>query len=254
MKISVITAVYNNLSMIKSALESVKSQSYTDIEYIVIDGSSTDGTKEFLDQNIQHITTFISEPDNGIYDALNKGIKLATGDIICFLHADDVYSDNDVLKEVANHFKNNKVDSVYGNLVYVSKDDINNVVRYWKSGEFSRSKLNFGWMPPHPAFFVKKEIYEKYGFFDTTYTIAADYDFILRILGTKNLSTSYIDRTLYKMRLGGVSNRNIKSIIMKSREDYKALKKNNVGSVFTLIFKNISKIPQFIISNFEFLT
>ena len=247
MKVSIITAVYNNKEMIEKALLSVQSQNYPNIEHIVIDGASTDGTLDIINQYSSEISNIISEPDKGIYDALNKGIKNATGDIICFLHADDFFADKNVISDVVAKFEECKTDSVYGNLEYVSKNDISNIVRVWNSGSFSLKKLHNGWMPPHPAFFVKKEVYDKYGFFDDSFRIAADYDFILRVLGKYkiSISISYLPKVLYKMRVGGVSNRNLKTIIQKSKEDYRAIKKNGIGGLGSLIIKNISKVPQF---------
>ena len=211
-KVSVITAVYNNKDMIESALLSIQSQTYQNIEHIVIDGVSTDGTLEIVNNYKSKISILISEPDEGIYDALNKGISHATGDIICFLHADDFFAHKNVIAHVVEAFEKYQVNSLYGDLEYVSKDDTTNVVRYWKSGEFHYKKIAKGWMPPHPAFFVKRNVYEKYGTFDTSFAIAADYDFVLRVLGKNRISTAYLPEVLYKMRVGGVSNRSLTNI------------------------------------------
>jgi len=246
MKISVITAVYNNKETIRDALNSVLEQTYKDIEYIVIDGASTDGTLEIIKEYEDKIDTVVSEKDGGIYDALNKGISNATGDIICFLHSDDIYADKDVLSKVNNVFEKEQVDSIYGDLVYVKKENINKVVRYWKSGEFKQKKLQNGWMPPHPTFFVKREVYEKYGSFDTSFKIAADYDTVLRFLGVEKITTTYLPEVLIKMRLGGASNRSLENLKKKTKEDIKALKKNKIGGYRTILMKNISKLPQFL--------
>ncbi len=251
-KISVITAVYNNKETIVDALESVLSQSYHNVEHIVIDGGSTDGTVELVRAFGDKIEKFVSEPDGGIYDALNKGISLATGDAVGFLNSDDVYAHDRVLEKIARAFQYEGVDSVYGDLNYVKRDDVSKVVRHWKSHEFSRNKLRTGWMPPHPTFYVRRKIYEKYGGFDTSFKIAADYDSILRFLGLNHISTTYIPEVLVQMRLGGVSNRNIRSILQKSIEDYKALKKNAMGGrrgiqgKRTVFMKNFSKVSQFV--------
>ncbi len=245
MKVSIITAVYNCVDLIGGVINSVKDQSYPEIEYIVIDGASTDGTVDVIKKNISQIDKYISEPDSGIYEALNKGVKIATGDIVCFLHSDDFFDNTDVIKDIVEIFKKENVDSVYGDLAYVSKNDITKVVRRWKSGIYTEKKLKKGWMPPHPAFFVKKSVYDKYGLYDTSFYISADYDFILRILGKKKISTYYYPKTLYKMRMGGVSNRNLKTIALKSKEDFIALNKNEIGGLGSLIVKNISKIQQF---------
>ncbi len=245
MTISIITSVYNNKGTISEAIESVLSQTYDDIEYIVVDGSSTDGTVDVIEQYVDKITTFVSEPDKGIYDGLNKGIALATGDVVGFLHSDDLFEDKHVVEKIAEAFKKMHVDSVYGDLTYVSKEDTSNVVRFWKSGLFTMSKLKKGWMPPYPTFYVKREVYEKYGAFDTSFKIAADYDSILRFLGKEQISTHYIPEVLVKMRVGGASNKSIKNLVLKSKEDLRAMRNNGVGHMGSLFVKNASKIPQF---------
>ena len=241
MKVSIITSVFNNEKHIEDAINSVLNQTYKNIEYIIIDGNSTDNTKKIIEKYLDKIDVFISEPDKGIYDGLNKGIKNATGDIIGFLHSDDIYYDNKVIEKVVNNFNEN-IDGVYGDLVYIKE---NKVIRYWKSGEFNIEKLKKGWMPPHPTLFLKKSIYDKYGLFDLDFKIAGDYDFILRVL-KNNLNLKYIPEVLYKMRVGGASNKNIKNIIQKSKEDLKALHKNQIGGFDVLFKKNISKIGQFV--------
>jgi glycosyltransferase len=246
MKVSIITSVWNNKNTIEDAIKSVLSQNYSDIEYIVVDGASSDGTIEVIKKYEYKISTFVSEKDKGIYDGLNKGVELATGDIIGFLHSDDIYADKNIISEVVEAFEKNNTDSIYGDLVYVDKEDTNKVFRYWKSGDYSFKKLTNGWMPPHPTFFVKKEFYDRYGKFDLSFGIAADYDFMLRMLGKYKITTSYLPKVLYKMRVGGASNRSIKNIIQKSREDIKALKNNNIGGIHTIVMKNLSKIPQFL--------
>ena len=249
LKVSIITSVWNNEATIEDAIKSVLSQNYSDIEYIVVDGASKDGTVNIIKKYEDKISTFVSEKDKGIYDGLNKGVSLATGDIIGFLHSDDIYADENIITEVVEAFKKNNTDSIYGDLVYVDKHDTSKIFRYWKSGEYSFKKLCNGWMPPHPTFFVKREFYEKYGKFDLGFGIAADYDFMLRMLGKYKISTSYLPKVLYKMRVGGASSRSLKNIIQKSREDIKALKNNGIGGIHTIIMKNISKIPQFLFKN-----
>ena len=241
MKVSIITSVFNNEKHIEDAINSVLSQTYSNIEYIIIDGNSKDNTKKIIEKYLDKIDIFVSEPDKGIYDGLNKGILKATGDIIGFLHSDDIYYNNKVIEKVVKAFKKD-IDGVYGDLVYI-KD--NKVIRYWKSGEFSIEKLKKGWMPPHPTLFLKKSIYEKYGLFDLNFKIAGDYDFILRIL-KNNINLKYIPEILYKMRVGGASNKSLKNILQKSNEDLKALYKNNIGGIDVLFRKNFSKITQFI--------
>lgn len=246
MKISIITVVWNNKDTIKDAIESVLNQTYQDIEYIVVDGASSDGTVEIVKSYGDKISKFISERDKGIYDGLNKGISLASGDIIAFLHSDDLYENNIIVEDIVKEFfKDSSLDGVYGDLIYTYKNDISKILRYWKSKDFDKSLLSKGWMPAHPTLFLKKEIYEKFGKFDLDFKIAADYDFMLRVL-KNNIKVKYLPKVLYKMRVGGESNKNLPNIIKKSKEDLKALRKNQIGGYKTLFIKNFSKISQFI--------
>jgi glycosyltransferase involved in cell wall biosynthesis len=245
LKISVVTAVFNRRETIAGAIDSVLYQSYAGVESIVIDGASTDGTLSVLEPYRSRLGVFISEPDLGIYDALNKGINHATGDVIGFLHADDVFENNEVLAKVAKAFEDPSVEAVYGDLVYVRHDDINQVIRYWKSGHFDKAALSRGWMPPHPTFYVRQSVYERLGGFDTRYCIAADYDTVLRFLGVGKIHAFYIPEVLVRMRAGGISNRSLKTIARKSIEDFKVLRSNHVGGLLTLLFKNFIKVNQF---------
>lgn len=245
-RISVVTAVYNNRETIAAALDSALGQARADVEVIVIDGGSTDGTLEVLKPYGDRVGALVSEPDRGIYDALNKGIQRASGDVIGFLHSDDLLADNTVLSRVAAAFTDTRVGAVYGDLVYVRKDDPGSVVRYWRAGEFSRRRLAWGWMPPHPTLYVRRSVYERTGGFDTSYRIAADYDYILRLLGRGGVGVRYIPEVLVKMRTGGVSNRTLHNILRKSIEDWRALRHNQVGGVGALAWKNLSKLPQFL--------
>jgi glycosyltransferase len=248
MKISIITAVFNGKSTIEEAIKSLSGQTYKNVEHIVVDGGSADGTLDVIERYRGKIAKIISEPDRGIYDALNKGIRLASGDAIGILHGDDLYAHDKVLGKVASVFENRNLDSCYGDLEYVSKEDSNKVIRYWKSSTFRPGKFKYGWMPPHPTFFVKREIYEKYGLFNTGFRIAADYELMLRFLEKHRISTHYIPEVFIKMRLGGASNRSLKNMFIKSSEDYKAWKVNNLnGGLHTILLKNFSKIPQFFI-------
>jgi glycosyltransferase len=246
--VSIITAVKNNKEFIEDAIKSVLGQTYPNIEYIVIDGSSTDGTFDIIKKYQSKISKCISEPDNGIFDALNKGIKNSTGDIICFLHSDDILANDKVIEKIAHWFISTNADVVYSDLVYVSKKNINKVIRYWKAGKFSAKSLKFGWMPPHPAMFVKRSLYDKYGLFDIGLKIASDYDIILRLLKNSPDTIFYTQEVFVKMRLGGKSNRSFKNIMLKSKEDYRALRNNGFSSpAFTLFFKNVRKLNQFLI-------
>ncbi|MBN2892358.1 MAG: glycosyltransferase [Bacteroidales bacterium] len=241
MKISIITATFNCESTIEKALLSVAEQTYSNIEHIIIDGASSDNTISIVEK-FHHVSKIISEKDEGIYFALNKGILMAEGDVIGFLHADDFFAENNVISEIVEKFS--FADAVYGDLDYVSSGDNLKIVRHWVAGIFSENKLKKGWMPPHPTFFAKKSLYEENGLFDTNFKISADYDLMLRFL-CKNISVVYLPKVLVKMRVGGVSNKSLKNILLKSKEDFKAIRKNKIGGVFTLLNKNISKLSQF---------
>ena len=202
-----------------------------------------------LTDSIKDKLKIVSEPDQGIYEALNKGIKFASGDVISFLHSDDFYADECVLKNVADKFEESKSDSVYGDLQYVRKNNIGKIVRHWESGDFDLRKLKNGWMPPHPSFFVKKKVYKKHGDFDLSFKIAADYDFMMRVLFKGQISASYLPEVCVKMRVGGESNRSIRNVIRKTKEDFRAIKNNDLGGLSTLLCKHMRKIPQFISQN-----
>lgn len=246
MKISIITAVKNGAATIESCIRSVLAQTYEEIEYIIIDGGSGDGTLEIIAKYKDKIAKVISGPDNGIYYALNKGIKSASGDIIGILHSDDFYAHNRIIENVADVFKRENVDSCFGDLQYVSEKNPAKIIRYWKASPYAFEKFKYGWMLPHPTFFIKKLVYEKFGCFNTDFKIAADYELMLRLLVKSGTSTYYIPEVIVKMRMGGLSNRNLINLFIKSYEDYKAWKVNNLKSNFSIILlKNLIKIPQF---------
>ncbi|PSU50942.1 glycosyl transferase [Photobacterium frigidiphilum] len=249
MKVSIITATYNSAKTIRDTLLSLESQSYSDIEYIIIDGASKDNTLKVINNISSRVTTIISESDKGIYDALNKGIATATGDVVGFLHSDDLFAYPDAIKDIVAQFDTDKCQAVYGDLEYVAQDDTNKVIRLWKSGQYTRSKLKNGWMPPHPTFYMKRELYENFGSFDLSFKIAADYDSLLRYLWANNVSMSYVPKVVMKMRVGGASNRDLRNIIIKTKEDIKALKNNQLFWPQAILIKNLSKIPQFIIKS-----
>ena len=246
MTISIITATYNASQTIEAAIKSVINQTYPHIEFIIIDGGSTDGTLKLIDRYKPFIRHFVSEPDNGIYDALNKGIKLATGDVIGFLHADDLFDNDSTVDTVMEMMSDEKITGVYGDLEYVQHQDPDKVIRYWESKPFKFNLLKTGWMPPHPTLFVRKSTYDTIGLFNAKYKIAADYDFILRCFTNPHYTFKYLPMVITRMRVGGESNKSIKNILLKSKEDLQALKQNKIGGVFTLLWKNISKLPQFI--------
>lgn len=245
MKISVITATYNSAQTLKDTIKSLNIQDYPDIEYIIVDGVSTDSTLKIVEQYGHRVTTLISQKDNGIYDALNKGIALATGDVVGFLHSDDLFADDKVLSRIAAEFSKESIDAIYGDLHYVSKFDTTKIIRRWISGNFNRSKFSKGWMPPHPTFYMKHEKYMCLGGFDLNFSISADYDSILRYLWKNNLEVRYIPEVLIKMRTGGISNQGLINIFKKTCEDIEVMKKNEIFVFPCLIGKNLSKVTQF---------
>jgi glycosyltransferase len=246
MKVSLITATYNSESTLLDTLISLKNQDYKNIEYIIVDGASTDNTLDLVRAHYCQVSVVISEPDKGIYDALNKGLKAATGDIVGFLHSDDILADENVISNVVKIFQNDKCDAVYGDLEYVSRSDLNNKIRVWRSGVFKKYKMHLGWMPPHPTFYMKRKCYSELGLFSLDYKISADYESLIRYIQSERLKLSYLPSVLTKMRVGGISNRSLKSMFKKSFEDIKAMKKHRIFWPLAIIFKNLSKIPQFI--------
>jgi glycosyltransferase len=230
-------------------MDSVLGQSHTDIEYLIIDGGSTDGTLDLIKANAKkhQQIQWVSERDKGIYDALNKGIAMATGAIIGFVHSDDYLADPEVISNIAKEFQTSPVDGVYGDLHYVKSGATHKVVRNWKSQAFNSKLLRKGWMPAHPTLFLKADVYKTYGVFDLQYEIAADYDFVLRIFQQQHLKFKYLNTVITKMRVGGASNKSLKNLIKKSTEDYKALKKNKIPfPIVVLCYKNGSKLIQWI--------
>lgn len=263
MKVSLITVSYNSAKTIADTLKSVQSQTYKYIEYIVVDGKSSDGTVEIVKQFViakQNsakdvsqdasqgvVTTFLCERDKGIYDAMNKGLALATGDIIGVLNSDDFYCANDVIEEVVRAFKENETDCLYGDLNYVDPIDTNKIVRKWRSGAYVRKNFLKGWMPPHPTFFVKKSCYENFGTFDTQFKSAADYELMLRFLFKESCSAQYLPMVMIHMRAGGVSNVSFKNRLRANREDRMAWKINGLKPKwFTLLRKPFSKLIQYL--------
>jgi len=246
MKVSIITVVFNGVRMIEDCIKSVTRQTYPNIEHTVIDGGSTDGTVETVERYSDRIAKFISEPDNGMYDAMNKGIKAATGDIIGILNSDDFYVDEHVIEDIVRTITENKTDSCYGDIVYVDRDIPDKIVRIWNAGEFRKDKFKKGWMPPHPAFFVKKKIYEQYGYLNLSFPLAADYELMLRFLYKYKVSTTYIPKVLVKMRAKGTSKPGTYTL-RTMVENYKAWKVNNLNYPITMLLKPFSKISQFLI-------
>ena len=248
MKISIITATYNSSATIARCLASVNEQSHIDIEHIIIDGASKDNTLEIINSSPNRVRKIISEPDNGIYDALNKGIKLATGDAIGFLHSDDTLGSPTTLENIAKLFKtkqkgNVTPDGVHGNLLFTDKQDA--VVRTWYGKPFERKNVKYGWMPSHPTLFLKREVYEKLGGFDTSFRIAGDYNFMLKVMLDEEISLEFLPEIITRMRVGGASTGNSKSLIHKSKKDIRALRNNGFRFPYVVVsIKMLRKLPQ----------
>lgn len=246
MRFSVITTTYNSDKTLKDTIESILGQIAVDIEYIIIDGGSTDGTLDIINKYRDRIAKIVSEPDEGIYDAMNKGINLATGDIIGILNSDDFYSSDDILKLVSDEFNKKNVKCIWGDLVYVDSVNTNKIVRNWKSSPYKKGSFQKGWHPPHPTFFVKREVYERFGNFRTDLSTAGDFELILRFLEKHKVSSSYIPKVLTKMRAGGQSNKNCYHWIRAIWYSYKAFRINGLKvSPFFIIRKPLFKIKQF---------
>jgi glycosyltransferase len=242
MKISVVTVAFNSGRTISETLRSVSVQTHPDVEHIIIDGGSTDDTVARIGRDGPHISRLISERDRGIYDAMNKGLDLATGDFVGFLNADDMLATPETLARMAQSMSD--ADLLYGDLVYVDAERTNRVVRRWESGPYSLPRLRFGWMPPHPCFYFRRSAVPTVRF-DVRYRIAADYDFMLRCLCAQ-LRVVYLPEVLVRMRSGGVSNRSIRTMLQKSREDLDVIRRHRIGGYLTLASKNLRKLPQFV--------
>ncbi|HEX2786985.1 MAG TPA: glycosyltransferase family 2 protein [Ignavibacteria bacterium] len=255
MKFSIITVVYNGEEFIKDCIESVLSQDYKNIEYIVIDGGSTDKTPEIISSFGNSISIFISEKDNGLYYAMNKGITMATGDIIGLLNADDLYYDKDVIKNVADVFAKNDTSAVYGNAVFIKRDDTHKdkIVRYWKSKKMYPGYFEDGEIPHHLSLFIKKDVYKKFGTINTQYNIAADYELMLRFFKVNKVTAFYYDRILTKIRLGGLSNGSIRNIMKGNFEILKAWRNNGLPIPWVCLFikRPLNKIKQYLFNPFK---
>jgi glycosyltransferase involved in cell wall biosynthesis len=247
MKISIITATFNSSSTIARCIASVNEQTHPNIEHIIVDGASNDQTIEIIKNTPNRVSLISSEPDNGLFDALNKGILLATGDIVGFLHSDDSFNSPNTIENIAAAFMNQYItfDGVYGDLVFTSQTDYDKKIRFWKGQPFKLSLINRGWMPAHPTLFLRQSVYSKHGLFDLNFKIAADYDYILRIFKDQALHFNYITEVITVMRMGGNSSKNLRNILKKKQEDYLILKKNQIAHpMVTLLLKNFSKISQ----------
>lgn len=247
MKLSLITSCFNSQATIRATLDSVRAQNYAPIEYIIVDGGSTDGTLSILDEYSDIISKQVSEPDEGIYDALNKGIRLASGDVVGFIHSDDMLASSLSLHRLMEVFKNGNVDAVYADLDYVDRDKPEKVIRRWRSDSFREDRFYNGWMPAHPTFYLKREHYENLGGYRTDMRISADYELMLRMLLKHKLTAVYIPEVLIKMRVGGESNVSLKNRMQANKEDRRAWTVNDMKPRFyTSLMKPLSKLKQFI--------
>lgn len=253
--VSIVTVCFNSELFIRDCIASVVSQSYSNIQYIVIDGLSSDRTISILQSERSNIDILISEPDNGIYDAMNKGISLASGTIIAFLNSDDFYSDPDVISKVVSIFQETHCDCVYGDLCYIDQLNPTIIRRYWRSSIYSPHRFNRGWAPPHPCFFVKSDVFQAFGSFNTNYFLAADFDLMYRFLAVHQISCSYLDEVLVYMRLGGVTNCSLTNIFAQNREILQILRQYNssINPFVFILSKLFARALQFIRSFFHLL-
>lgn len=249
MLISIVTATYNSERTVRDTLESVLSQTITNYEYLVIDGGSVDSTLDIIREYVPKFNgrmRYVSEPDKGIYDAMNKGFRMATGDVLMLINSDDLFARNDALELVVKTFETHlDTDGVYADLYYVSQNNTDNIVRVWKTGE--QKPMRRGWLPAHPTFYVKREIYEKYGYFNLSYPLAADFELMLRFIEGHRIKLTYLPQYLVKMRLGGATSKNIQNIYRQDVETIRAFKENGLsgGNIMYLIWRYIPKFKQF---------
>ncbi len=248
LRFSIITVTFNSAATVEDTIMSIDGQDYPDVEHIVIDGASTDGTQDILFKHQRKITRWISEPDLGMYDAMNKGIAMASGDVIGILNSDDVYAHKRVLEGVARTFKKTTIDACYSDLVYVATKDLSKIVRYIKSCDYRDGLFAKGWCPPHPTFFVKRNVYRRLGSFDLSYTIGNDVELMMRFLSRYRIQSKYIPEVMVRMRVGGVSNRNIENIIRQNIEIIKAARNNQIiiAPIPFIFFKIISRCRQYL--------
>lgn len=247
MKISIITACYNAADTLGDTLDSVASQNHSDIEHIIIDGGSVDGTEKIVKEKGRRVSVWCSETDQGVYDGMNKGLLIASGDVVGFLNADDVYMHSDVLVKVAATMSDPSVDACYADLVYVDRIQTNRVIRHWISQNYVPGLFEKGWMPAHPTFFVRKSVYEKFGGFNLRYRLQSDFDLVLRFMRVHGIKTCYIPELWVRMRMGGMSNKNILNMIRGNLEAYSSCRANGINvPPWFILSKIFSRLPQFI--------
>jgi glycosyltransferase involved in cell wall biosynthesis len=243
-KISLITVTYNAGGTIERCIQSVISQNYKNVEYIIIDGASADNTIQIINRYQNHIHHFVSEPDEGIYDAINKGINFATGDVVGMLNADDVFTDDSVLGNVAAVFKDGRVPILYGDLDYV--DGAGKIFRKWRSGRYSHGKYNWGWMPPHPTFYCRRELFNEIGFYSLGYGTAGDYELLSRFMHKHRFNAFYLKKVMINMKIGGASNKNLSSRVKGLINDFRAMRNNEIRvPLIAVLLKRIRKIGQY---------
>lgn len=240
MKISIITVCFNSSKTIRDTIESVLSQDYSDIEYIIVDGGSTDGTLEIINDYIDSVSILISEPDRGIYDAMNKGIQLATGEVIATLNSDDVYADNSSIRKLLTCMENNGTETVFADLVYVDQNDSEKIIRYYNSGNFNPAKLRYGWIPAHPTFLAKRALFDKWGLYSLDYQIAADFEMMVRLFYVAKISYTYLPEVVVNMRIGGISTGGLRNSWLLNKEIVRACKMNGIK---TSLPRVLMKIP-----------
>lgn len=248
LKVSIVTGTYNSAEFIQDCVTSINNQDYKNIEHLIIDGASKDDTLKIIERTPNRVKKIISEPDNGIYNAMNKGIALTTGDIVGILNSDDFYDADDIISKVVEKFENDDIDFVYGNLYYVLQDDPDVIKRKWVTGPYEKKKgFRRGWHPAHPTFFVKKELYEKYGAFDESFKIAADFELMLRFIEKYQAKGAYLNEPMVRMRLGGESNKSLENMYKGNKDCIRAFKKNglSVSSLYP-IMRLVPKLKQFL--------
>lgn len=246
MKVSIITVTHNSARFLQDCIDSVISQTYTDIEHVVVDGASSDGTVDIIKKNNHHIAKWVSEKDNGMYDAINKGMQMATGDVIGILNSDDMLASAGVIEQIVKYFNEHTVDSVYGDLVYIDQRNTKKIIRYWKGLSYNRFRFNYGWMPAHPTFYIRKELLSDLGGYESHYFTAADYEFMARYLYKYRISARYLPLLIVKMRVGGASNRTLFNRLRANRRDYLAMKVNDIPFPhIASILKPLIKLRQY---------
>lgn len=252
MKLSIITVTYNSSKTLRDTIESVLSQTYADYEYIIVDGASKDNTVDIVKEyepKFEGRMRWISEPDKGLYDAINKGIKMAAGDVVGIINSDDFYHRNDIFNQIISSFENNQIEAIYGDVRFVNDDNLDKTVRYYSSKKFSPKKFRYGFMPAHPSFFTYKNNFDKYGYYKTDYKIAADYELLIRFLYTHKIKSKYVPLDFMKMRTGGVSTASWKSNILLNKEIVRACKENNIWTCMPILFfKYFIKVFELIIT------